>query len=45
MAKDRDLLRAIQEQEYERLGSTKITHVDARIIAAMQSGPPPAIRN
>jgi formate hydrogenlyase transcriptional activator len=28
------LLRAVQEQEFERLGSTKTIHVDVRIIAA-----------
>src|SRR5690349_3076084 len=28
------LLRALQEQEFERLGSTKTIHVDVRIIAA-----------
>ena len=39
------LLRAIQEQEFERLGSTKTTHVDARLIAATHRDIPTMIRN
>ena len=39
------LLRAIQEQEFERLGSTKTTHVDARFIAATHRDIPTMIRN
>ena len=33
------LLRALQEQEFERLGSTKTIHVDVRIIAATHREP------
>jgi len=39
------LLRALQEQEFERLGSTKTTHVDARFIAATHRDIPTMIRN
>jgi formate hydrogenlyase transcriptional activator len=39
------LLRALQEQEFERLGSTKTTHVDVRIIAATHRDIPAMIRN
>ena len=39
------LLRAIQEQEFERLGSTKTTHVDARLIAATHRDIPTMIGN
>ncbi|MGO9211932.1 MAG: sigma 54-interacting transcriptional regulator [Terriglobales bacterium] len=39
------LLRAVQEQEFERLGSTKTTHVDVRIIAATHRDIPAMIRN
>lgn len=39
------LLRAIQEQEFERLGSTKTIHVDVRLIAATHRDLPAMIRN
>jgi len=39
------LLRAVQEQEFERLGSTKTTHVDVRIVAATHRDIPAMIRN
>jgi len=39
------LLRALQEQEFERLGSTKTLHVDVRIIAATHRDIPTMIRN
>jgi formate hydrogenlyase transcriptional activator len=39
------LLRAIQEQEFERLGSTKTFHVDVRLIAATHRDLPTMIRN
>ncbi len=39
------LLRALQEQEFERLGSTKTIHVDVRIIAATHRDIPAMIRN
>jgi formate hydrogenlyase transcriptional activator len=39
------LLRAVQEQEFERLGSTKTIHVDVRIIAATHRDIPAMIRN
>jgi formate hydrogenlyase transcriptional activator len=39
------LLRAVQEQEFERLGSTKNIHVDVRIIAATHRDIPAMIRN
>jgi formate hydrogenlyase transcriptional activator len=38
------LLRAVQEQEFERLGSTKTIHVDARMIAATHHDLPAMIR-
>src|SRR5208283_2193422 len=38
------LLRAVQEQEFERLGSAKTIHVDARIIAATHQDLPAMIR-
>jgi formate hydrogenlyase transcriptional activator len=38
------LLRAVQEQEFERLGSTKTIHVDVRIIAATHRDLPAMIR-
>ncbi len=38
------LLRAVQEQEFERLGSTKTIHVDVRIIAATHRDLPVMIR-
>jgi formate hydrogenlyase transcriptional activator len=39
------LLRALQEQEFERLGSTKTIRVDVRIIAATHRDIPAMIRN
>ncbi len=39
------LLRALQEQEFERLGSTKTVHVDVRIIAATHRDISAMIRN
>src|SRR5208283_1329306 len=39
------LLRAVQEQEFERLGSTKTIHVNVRIIAATHRDLPTMIRN
>jgi len=39
------LLRALQEQEFERLGSTKIIQVDVRLIAATHQDLPAMIRN
>lgn len=39
------LLRAIQEQEFDRLGSTKTIHVDVRLIAATHRDLPAMIRN
>jgi formate hydrogenlyase transcriptional activator len=39
------LLRALQEHEFERLGSTKTIHVDARLIAATHRDLPAMIRN
>ena len=39
------LLRALQEQEFERLGSTKTLRVDVRIIAATHRDIPAMIRN
>jgi len=39
------LLRALQEQEFERLGSTKTIHVDARLIAATHRDLEAMIRN
>jgi len=38
------LLRAVQEQEFERLGSAKTIHVDVRIIAATHQDLPAMIR-
>ena len=38
------LLRAVQEQEFERLGSSKTIHVDVRIIAATHRDLPAMIR-
>jgi len=38
------LLRAVQEQEFERLGSAKTIHVDVRIIAATHRDLPAMIR-
>ena len=38
------LLRAVQEQEFERLGSAKTIHVDVRIIAATHRNLPAMIR-
>jgi formate hydrogenlyase transcriptional activator len=39
------LLRALQEQEFERLGSTKTTHVNVRLIAATHRDLEGMIRN
>ena len=39
------LLRALQEHEFERLGSTKTVHVDVRIIAASHRDIPAMIRD
>jgi formate hydrogenlyase transcriptional activator len=39
------LLRALQEREFERLGSTKTIHVDVRLIAATHRDLPAMIRN
>lgn len=39
------LLRALQEHEFERLGSTKTIHVDVRLIAATHRNLPAMIRN
>jgi formate hydrogenlyase transcriptional activator len=39
------LLRAVQEQEFERLGSARTIHVDVRMIAATHRSLPDMIRN
>jgi formate hydrogenlyase transcriptional activator len=39
------LLRALQEHDFERLGSTKTIHVDVRLIAATHRDLPSMIRN
>jgi sigma-54 specific flagellar transcriptional regulator A len=39
------LLRALQEHEFERLGSTKSIHVDVRLIAATHRHQEAMIRN
>ena len=39
------LLRAVQEQEFERLGSSKTIHVDVRLIAATHQDLPVMIRD
>ncbi len=39
------LLRAVQEQEFERLGSTRTIHVDVRMIAATHRSLPEMVRN
>lgn len=39
------LLRALQEKEFERLGSTKTVHVDVRLIVATHRNLPAMIRN
>jgi formate hydrogenlyase transcriptional activator len=39
------LLRAVQEQEFERLGSTRTIHVDVRMIAATHRSLPDMVRN
>ncbi len=39
------LLRMLQEQEFERLGSTQTTHVDVRIVAATSRALPQMVAN